>query len=241
VEDIPKEEFALFVDGESTSFTFQEHPPGDPVCLIAVVDNSESIEPGLEQIRRALRKLNNLRKPADELGFVLFDAHNRITVYQMPIPSLLDPNKVDASGELTALWDGILEGLEVAGRCTSEDRYLIVLTDGDDNDSRRIPGEGLCKVSDSLFQAEEVARRARNQGVNICTIGVYSESLKPEPLRSAAYGCAYYEAKDWEDIIALFERIIGDVRGFYRLQAEVPPGARVALRVWGKEVEIDCP
>jgi Mg-chelatase subunit ChlD len=133
------------------------------VCLIAVVDNSGSIHPGLEQIRDALEKLNDARKPGDELGLVVFGTHQEVDIWQNPSPDPLDTVGVDASGRMTALWDGVVEGLEAADSCSADNRYLLLLTDGHDTDSQRLGG-------DSETQAREVARRAREQGVNICTV-----------------------------------------------------------------------
>ena len=156
-------DFTLLVNSRSAPFTFEARRADDPVCLIAVVDNSGSVAPGLSQIREALGKLSAARKPNDELGLVVFGAHDEIFVRQAPTPAPLNTQGVNASGDYTALWDGVLEGLETAQGCSAANRYLVVLTDGHDNDSRRLGG-------DSMTQAREIARRAATQDVNICCL-----------------------------------------------------------------------
>lgn len=220
-------DFSLSVGGQPVPFTLETRSADDPVCLIAVVDNSGSIAPGLSQIREALEKLNDVRKPGDELGLVVFGAHHEVSIWQPPSGEQLRTGGVDASGRYTALWDGVLTGLEAARSCSIENRYLVVLTDGHDNDSQRLGG-------DSMAQAREVARRAAEQGVNICTVGVRSDDLEPEPLALVAYGCADYYAEDFDAVASSFVEIFGYVRDFYRLRVEpeyVPSGAEVVLQV----------
>jgi len=236
LQELQAEDFALFTDGQPLYFEFEARSADDLVCLIAVVDNSGSVYPGLEQIRDALGKLNDARKPGDELGLVVFGAHNEVSIWQDPSSEPLDPAGVDASGQMTALWDGVLEGLTAARSCSADNRYLVVLTDGHDNDSQRLGG-------DSETQAREIAGRAAERGVSICTVGVQSEVLEPEPLRLAVYGCGYHPAENFDEVASLFTDLFGYVRDFYRLQlvpAAVPPQGKVTLRVLERmEVTVD--
>jgi Mg-chelatase subunit ChlD len=236
LQELQVEDFALSINGQSLQFEFEARKADDPVCLIAVVDNSGSIHPGLEQIRDALEKLNDARKPGDELGLVVFGTHQEVDIWQNPSPDPLDTVGVDASGRMTALWDGVVEGLEAADSCSADNRYLLLLTDGHDTDSQRLGG-------DSETQAREVARRAREQGVNICTVGVRSEDLEPDPLRLAAYGCGYHSAENFDELASLFTSLFGYVREFYRLRidpAALPAEGKATLQVReSKEVPVD--
>lgn len=231
VQNLKAEDFRLFSSSGPLHFQFEARSSDDPVCLIAVVDNSGSVKPGLEQIREALRKLNDARKPVDELGMVVFARHDEISVWE-PLAAPLQADKVDATGELTALWDATLVGLETAESCRYSNRYLVLLTDGRDNDSRRLKG-------DNLTRAREIAAQASRQGISICTVGVASKELEEEPLRLVATGCGYYPAEDFDQVASLFYKLFGYMRDFYRLQVEpgaVSPGSKITLQVLGAEV-----
>jgi len=218
--------------GRKIPFSFQERSADDPVCVIVVVDNSGSIFPGLTQIRDAIRGLNDKRKPGDELGLILFAESDRVEVMQEPSESPLDATVVTGEGQLTALWDGVLEGLEQAQSCSVQTRYLIVLTDGADTGSVRLQG-------DDTDRAMWVAAQAKQDGVGICTVGVESETLKEDPLKLAAYGCRYERASQFDELVTLFQDLFGSVRHFYRVEFgadELPVGERVvALQVLDSE------
>ncbi len=228
-------DFRLFSPAGPLPFQLEARAADDPICLIAVVDNSGSVRPGLEQLREAIRALNEARKPGDELGLVVFGSHDQIFT-RSPSPSALDTGAVDASGQRTALWDGALAGLELSQHCSFPYRYLLLLTDGADNDSRKVQG-------DDRTQAREVVRRAAEVGVYICTIGIRSQDLKPEPLQIAAQGCGYYPAEDFDKVASLFKEIFGYLRDFYRLRLEpttVSPGSVLTLQVLNRaEVSIE--
>lgn len=231
IQNLKAEDFRLFGGGKPLPFQFEARSSDDPVCLIAVVDNSGSVRPGLEQIREALRKLNDARKPKDELGMVVFARHDGISVWE-PSDAPLPTDRVDATGNLTALWDGALVGLETVQACHYSNRYLVLLTDGKDNDSRRLKGDNLTK-------AREIAEQAAKQGVSVCTVGVASKDLEEEPLRLAATGCGYYSAENFDQVASLFYELFGYMRDFYRLRVEpgaVSPGSRVTLQVLSAEV-----
>lgn len=231
IQNLKAKDFRLFGGGKPLAFQFEARSSDDPVCLIAVVDNSGSVRPGLEQIREALRKLNDARKPKDELGMVVFARHDEISVCE-PSDAPLPTDRVDATGGLTALWDGALVGLETARTCHYSNRYLVLLTDGKDNDSRRLKGDNLTK-------AREIAEQAAKQGVSVCTVGVASKDLEEEPLRLAATGCGYYSAENFDQVASLFYELFGYMRDFYRLRVEpgaVSPGSRVTLQVLSAEV-----
>jgi hypothetical protein len=231
LQNLREEEFRLFCEGKPVRFEFEARASDDPVCLIAVVDNSGSIRPGLAQIREAIRKLNEFRKPMDKLGMVVFAQHDQISVRE-PSEAPLPTDKIDGKGALTALWDATLVGLKTAQSCPYPNRYLILLTDGRDNDSQELKG-------DNRARAQEIARRAAEQGVSICTVGVASKDLEEDPLRLAAYGCNYYPAENFDQVANLFQDIFGSIRDFYRLRVEpsvVPPASKCTLQVLGAEV-----
>jgi len=204
-------DFTVRASGRWMPFSLEERNADDPVCIVVVVDDSGSIVPGLAQIRAAIRGLNDRRKPGDQLGLVLFAGSDRVEVKQMPSASPLDETFVTGQGQRTALWDGVLKGIELAKSCSVDTRYLIVLTDGADNSSVKLRG-------DDTDRALLIANQAEEQGLGICTVGVESEALKEDPLMLAAHRCRYNHAAEFDDLVSLFQDIFGYVRHFYRLE-----------------------
>lgn len=234
---LPQSQFALSSAGETVPIlAFEERGADDPVCMVVVVDNSGSIYPGRNQIRAAITSLNDKRKPDDELGLVVFTTHADVRVVQMPARKSLDPSVVTGVGERTALWDGVLAGLDTAQNCESLTRYLLVLTDGADNDSVILEG-------DNLSQARQIADRAKAANVGIFAVGVESEALEEGPLQLVAWGGDYRSAEDFDALVSLFQDIFGFVRNFYRIQfsADALSAERaITLRVMDAvEVNVD--
>jgi len=225
-------DFSVTAEGTSIPFELEEHKADDPICLITVVDNSGSIYSGIDYVREAIRKVNDFRKPDDQLGMVLFSSQDQILVKQSPSSAPLNPSVVDGTGRLTALWDAILEGLNTAQSCTSDSRYLLVLTDGRDNDSRRLEGDDITK-------SRAIAQQAAGQGVDICTLGV-TDQIDEESLRQVSTGCGFYYAAKFEDIANKLQELFGYVRDFYRitLSGSIPANVHIIVRNSG-EVEVE--
>ncbi len=232
-------DFILSSDGQADiPFVLEERDADDPICLIAVVDDSGSIRPGIEQIGAALTKLNERRKPGDELGMVLFAERDQVRIVQLPGGDPLDVDPVLGRGDLTALWDGVLAGLEAATSCTVDSVHLLVLTDGTDNDSVHLEGDNPTK-------ARTVANMAVQQGVDICTVGVSSDQLDEESLQLAQTGCGYYPAANFDVLGSKLIELFGFVRDYYRLTlppSAIPDERRITLEVLrALEIPVDFP
>jgi hypothetical protein len=203
------DDFSVTINGDSVPLQVESRQGDNPVCIIVVADNSGSIYDGLNNIRAAIQKLNDFRKPGDQLGLVSFASRSEVAIKQAPSTDPLNPNVINGSGNLTALWDGVLEGLVAAQSCTTENRFLVVMTDGQDNDSRHLEG-------DNADKAREIARQATEQGVDVCTVGITSK-VDANSLRLLTTGCDFYYAEDFESIANQFQSLIGYVRDFYRI------------------------
>lgn len=227
--------FSLSAGGISIPFDFQERNTDDPICMVAVIDNSGSIYPGLSQIGNAIAELNYLHKPNDQLGLVVFSGRNDINVVQLPSLTPLSSGAINALGRTTALWDGILKGLDVAQSCSVKNRYLMVMTDGKDNDSQHLTGDDMTK-------AHAIDGLASQQGVDICVVGVTDQVDQPS-LQAVATGCNYLPAVNYDDVATEFQSIFGYIRDFYRLSfsaSSPPPDGQLILSVKGAgEVTVD--
>ncbi len=213
---------AFTLNGETVSASsFSEHTADDPVCIIAVVDNSGSISTkGAADINAALKVLNDNRNrnPKDELGMILFATN--VSVIQAPhlgnLPLVPNPK----GG--TALWDAMLKGLETAQQCRAENRYVIALTDG----ANTVPPASPGLSGDDLENARKISKIAQDQDISICTIGIQSDDFTADAekaLQVAVNGCEYQRADNTDKVYLLFQNITGFVHNFYRI--EIPKDA----------------
>lgn len=204
-----------------------ERRESDPICLIAVVDNSPSIVPNLGDIRNAVTLINSLRKPNDEVGMVLFGGADTVRVVAAPGPGQIPAQAVDGASPGTAIWDAMLTGLTAAQSCASQDKYLAVITDGDDNNSRRVPG------ATNVDKARTIAALARAQSTNICTIGIQSPDLQIDQLRTASTGCRAQLASDPAALAGEIRSLFGQLGPFYRVRIPAGTATSVTIRALG--------
>jgi Mg-chelatase subunit ChlD len=217
VADIPSGVFTLTVDDQPvTEFEVRESRADDPSCIVAVLDNSGSVNSGLTQISEAVNIINEQQQAADELGMVTFAEQDRVVVVQQPTNEFpLPSNAVNASGQRTALWDGVNLGIQQANTCESDNRFLIVMTDGSDNTSEYLSD----RTNDE--RAAALARAARQASVRVCTIGVAEAQGAPElTILAENSGCEHFAAENFDAIASKVQQIVGGTREFYRIQAD---------------------
>ena len=209
--------------------TLLERSEKDPVCVIAVVDNSESIkEKEVKILWKAIEELNTTQKkrPRLKLGMVVFDTVIVKTIEPSARP--LDAKLITGKGQNTALWLGVDTGIKLASLCEEVpelDRYLFVVTDGDNNTGNK--------------SKAEIMKAANDTGVGICTVGIYSDKLQAQPLKDVALGCAYRFAKDVETVRGLLQEILYDTGNSWRITADAY-ACPVTLSVRGTSLEV-CP
>ena len=209
--------------------TLLERSEKDPVCVIAVVDNSESIkEKEVKILQEAIEELNTTQKKRSrlKLGMVVFDTVIVKTIEPSARP--LDAKLITGKGQNTALWLGVDTGIKLASLCEEVpelDRYLFVVTDGANNTGNK--------------SKAEIIKAANDTGVGICTVGIYSDKLQAQPLKDVALGCAYRFAKDVETVRGLLQEILYDTGNSYRITADAY-ACPVTLSVRGTSLEV-CP
>jgi len=216
IDDLPVRELTAenFLLGEETqiTFTFEARDADDEVCIISVLDNSGSIgNVGVGHIHQAVDRLNLLRKPKDELGLVVFSDEHNIHV-QKPEKGPKDPSRVDGSGQYTPLWKASEIGIQSLGNCISEDRYLIVMTDGENNIPFTTP--------DGSDPPDFLRREANQQSIVIYAIGVGLEDAAAiADLQALATDSSetYIPVDNFDELTTEFSEIFGKVREFYRI------------------------
>ena len=203
-----------------------ERSKNDPICVIAIVDNSRSITE-LDLLRDAIAGLNETRaqRPTLELGMIVFDT--KIVQQVPPSAKELDVDLITGTGGNTALWLGVDTGITMAKRCTAPalDRYLFVVTDGADNAS--------------AIKKADIISKANSDGIGICTVGIKSKDLQPQPLKDAAVGCSYQFAEDITMVQNQLQTFLYDTENSYRLTTD-PYDCPAKLEVRGTSLEV-CP
>ena len=193
-----------------------------PICIIAVVDDSGSIKngpsnrDGLQDIRDAIARLNISRATVTnlELGMVVFN-ENIISI--SPSKSDLDPNRVTATGSYTHLWAGIQAGLDLAKDCQAGplDRYLFVVTDGKNEWDPSNP-----ENPNTRSTLKTVIDHAKEDQASICTVGIKSDKLDGtavQALKDAAVGCKYKLAETTDEVGTLLDQYLTNRINSYRL------------------------
>lgn len=194
-----------------------------PICIIAVVDDSGSIKQGpnnldgLQDIRDAITRLNKSRATVTnlELGMVVF---NEKIISISPAKSDLDPNRIKANGSYTHLWAGIQAGLDLAKECHLAgplDRYLFVVTDGKNEwDPLNLEDPNTRSTLNTVIDS------AKQDQASICTVGIKSDKLDDtavQALKDAAVGCTYRRAETTDNVGTLLDQYLTNRINSYRL------------------------
>jgi len=159
VTGLQKDDFKLYLDGQQRPIQFFRQDLNTPVSIGILVDTSGSMQPKIPQARLAIADFLDALNPRDELFLIAFSSR----------PFLLQPLTSDhdrVAGRLmilqamgqTALFDAIIQGLQVVRHGHYDKRALLVITDGMDNTS--------------VAQVDSVIAMAKKMGVLIYSIGI---------------------------------------------------------------------
>src|SRR5579871_1920713 len=179
VTDLPKDAFAVYDNGRRVPidlFTKED----TPVTVGLVIDASGSMGPKMGEVIAAAMSFVRLSNPNDELfairfnddvqpvtpGLVLFENGDAVR------HALLS---IRAEGR-TALYEGLVQGLERLDAASRPRKVLILISDGGDNVSRATK--------------DDVLARARRSNAAIYTIGLFDDrdpDRNPGLLKSLAH------------------------------------------------------
>ena len=218
VSDLPGAQFTVFDNGRPVPielFTNED----TPVTVGLIIDASGSMRLRIGQVVAASLLFARLSNPQDELFAVRF---NDDVQDVMPIPPFLlagdlaDLEKAVTSirpDGRTALYDGVMDGLDHLATGTRARKVLIVISDGGDNAS----GATL----------DAVLARARASNAAIYTIGIFDPDdmdKNPGVLKSlaSATGGERFLPHSAGDLLIACERIAREIRGGYTI-GYVPP------------------
>jgi len=203
-----------------------------PASIGVLIDNSGSMQPSRERVVAAALTFAETSHPDDEIFVLTFNEHVRLA-WGPAVVSQTDPavfkaavaRSITAAG-MTAIHDGIVEGLRRVGSGVHTRQALVVISDGDDNASTANEADVIKLVHDS--------------DATIYAVGLTDPvTLRGNPglLRrlTKATGGSLFQPRTVTAVPAALQRIALDIRSAYTLAyspgAAAPTGARRLIRV----------
>lgn len=233
--DLVKDNFEVFEDGRPQSITVFRNED-IPVAAGVIVDSSGSMGPKRAETIAAALAFVKGSNPSDDVFVVNFN--ERVALGLPPdIPFTADPQLLRSAlsrmpiGGRTALYDAIAAGLEQIRQSRYQRRFLIVFSDGGDNESRRT--------------LDQITRAVQESEVTIYTIGLFDSEdpdRNPGVLKKLAHlsgGQAYLPA-GMKDVPGVCRSIASDIRSRY-IVGYTPGGPGKEDEFHGVEVRVHAP
>jgi VWFA-related protein len=236
VSDLPGAQFTVFDNGRRVPielFTNED----TPVTVGLVIDASSSMRPKIGEVIAASLRFAHLSNPQDELFAVRF---NDDVQDVMPIPPFVlagDLAKLEQAvtsihpDGRTALYDGLMDGLDHLASGNRARKVLIVISDGGDNAS--------------AATLDTVLARARASNAAIYTIGIFDADdmdKNPGVLKSLANvtGGERFLPRSAGELLTACEKIAREIRGGYTI-GYAPPARDGAYHRVRVEIEPSPP
>jgi Ca-activated chloride channel homolog len=185
-----------------------------PASIGLVIDNSNSMAPSRERVIAAAVAFAKNSHPQDEVFALTFNEHVR----EAWAPAILAETRpqqfatamasaITARG-MTALYDGVADGLRRVQRGVHTRQVLILVSDGSDNASQ--------------MSQESILREARSGDAVIYTVGLLDPLTRdgnPGLLRQLTRetGGESFQPRTLDDVAPTLERIARDIRSAYTL------------------------
>jgi Ca-activated chloride channel family protein len=215
VSDLKQNDFRVFedkIEQKISVFTRTDIP----VTMGLVIDNSGSMREKREQVNTAAMTFVRTSNPQDEAFVVNFndeyylDTDGEFTNDPKNLDQAL--SRIDTRGS-TALFDAVIGSLDHLKKGHKDKRVLLVITDGDDDASRK-------SLSDSMKAAEQ-------SNATIYAIGVFSEDDRKNDkkmvrkskkelsaLAEVTGGMAYFP-DTLDQVTPVCEQVARDIRNQY--------------------------
>jgi len=218
VSDVPGDHFTIFDNGRRVPIELFSNED-TPVTIGLILDASSSMRPKLGELIAATMTFARTSNPQDELFAIRFNDDVQDVLPDRSFLLASDTSALEsavrsvrADGR-TALYDGLMAGLDHLEKGSRARRVLVVISDGGDNASEA--------------KLDAVLARARDSNAAIYTIGVYdTDDLDKNPgvLKSLARttGGERYLPRSAGELLSACERIAREIRGGYTI-GFVPP------------------
>jgi Ca-activated chloride channel homolog len=210
VSGLTKNDFKVLENGapqEVTLFAKEDVP----VSVGLAVDNSGSMRPKRADVGLAALAFVHNSNPKDELFVINF---NDTVTLGLPDTKLFSASPEELTtalssaftGGRTALYDGLMVGIDTLSKGTGGKKVLILISDGGDNASRHT--------------LPEVLKEAEKSDVIIYCVGLFDEydpDKNPKLLRRLARetGGEAFLPQEFADVVPICGKIAQDIRNQY--------------------------
>ena len=213
VPDLPQDAFTVFEDEQRQVITFFSSADV-PVTVGLVLDNSSSMITRLPMVIAGGDAFARSSHPEDELFTLHFNEHIR---FGLPagVPFTSNQTLLKAAlqrygaGGRTAFHDAVIAGLDHLEFATHQKRVLVVLSDGEDNASRRSEDAMIERARDSNAIIYTVSNANRR-------LGLAGDAGILRKLASVTGGEAYFPDTD-KKVVESFDTIAANIRRGYSI------------------------
>jgi Ca-activated chloride channel homolog len=174
-----------------------------PISAGVVFDTSGSMKRRLQESRAAVQQFLDSAVPNDEFFLVQFsDAASLLSPFTREQSAILrGMESLDARG-WTALYDAVFMSVQQMRRATNPRRVLLVLSDGEDNNSR--------------YSESEVLSLVREADVRVFAIGLFTRARCLEKMAEETGG-RMITVHSLADLPAAMEKLNTEIRNQYML------------------------
>jgi Ca-activated chloride channel family protein len=223
-DDKIKQEIAFFSDADN------------PLTLGVVYDVSGSMSTKLSRSIHALRRFVETSHTEDEYFLVTFNHRAQLTRdFTMSGDTLVNSLTLVNTDGRTALYDAAFIGIEKARQGRHDKRALLIISDGQDNNSRYTFSElrDLVREADVQLYAIGIVDLVRDH-----ELGAYGESVLEELARSTG-GRAFFPSSE-EELVDVCTQIALELRHQYSIGYY--PTTNIRDGRWHKiKVKVDPP
>jgi len=216
-----------------------ERDKDDKVCVILVADSSGSIKDAeLDDVRKSVDALNEIRKRGDYFGLITFGGKDEIANDGLRNDAI-NRSLINNDGGYTAIWDATRVGIEeMQSNCPPaiDKRYVLLMTDGQDNQSEFMADES------EENRARALNTQAQDAAIDLCVIGVSEDitaSGTDKALSELATDCGYRYVDAFSGLANEFQSLFGNEQEYYRItvaKRDVGSSKNLSLRLIGTEV-----
>jgi Ca-activated chloride channel family protein len=213
VEGLRKEDFRIYQDGvqQTISEVFVDE---SPVAVGIVLDASNSMRDRIDASRKALGTFLRLSLPNDEFSLITVrDRPELVHFFTTNVDEIEHELSTVPTMGWTALYDGMYLGIHHAMKAGADNRVLLVLSDGGDNNSR--------------YTESEIRNLVRESDVRIYSITIAGRSPSIEKLALASGGSAVQVHK-LDELPAVVSSLSALIHGEYVIgfspEASTPDG-----------------
>ena len=213
IKDLKKEDFSVFEDKVQQEITIFKQEDV-PVSLGLVIDNSGSMRTKRERVNKAATTFVRTCKPQDEIFLINFNDQvyidQEFTRNKDDLAETLDT--IDTRGG-TALHDALYLSLEHIREGKEDKKALLLISDGEDRDSR--------------YKFNSVLEFARESQASIYVIGLFDkEGERSRAQKKAASnlkelaeetGGKYFFPESADEVEALCTQVAHDIRNQYTI------------------------